>query len=109
VLFLNLADHLATRGPNLNLPHWREHTRIISFVISQHFEQQGTAPPPRLIDGHDLINIFGMKPGPKIGEILEAVHEAQASGELTSRQDALTFVAELIKSPPPAGDKDGGR
>ncbi|MBI4267633.1 MAG: CCA tRNA nucleotidyltransferase, partial [Chloroflexi bacterium] len=43
VLFLNLADHLATRGPNLNLPHWREHTRIISFVISQHFEQQGTA------------------------------------------------------------------
>jgi tRNA nucleotidyltransferase (CCA-adding enzyme) len=48
--------------------------------------------PPRLIDGHDLINIFGLSPGPKIGELLESVREAQAAGEVTTREEALAYI-----------------
>jgi len=44
--------------------------------------------------------IFGMTPGPKIGEILEAVREAQASGELANRQEALVYVDYLLTSSP---------
>ena len=95
-LFLSLADHLATRGPNLDLAAWQEHTRIVAYVIGQHFEPTDTARPARLVDGHDIINIFSITPGPKIGEILEAVREAQASGEVTSREAALSFIDKLL-------------
>ena len=98
ILFLSLADHLATRGPDLDLANWQEHAQLVDYVIGQRFEQESITRPPRLVDGHDLINIFDMRPGPKIGEILETVHEAQASEELTTREDALFFIDRLLTS-----------
>ncbi|MBI4187711.1 MAG: CCA tRNA nucleotidyltransferase [Chloroflexi bacterium] len=97
ILFLNLADHLASRGPKLNLPHWQEHTRTVQYVLSRHFEQESIVRPSRLVNGNDLINIFTMSPGPGIGEVLEAVREAQASGEITTREEALSFIERVRK------------
>ncbi len=100
ILFLSLADHLATRGPCLNLAQWQEHTQMVEYILSQHFREGSLVVPPKLVDGHDLINIFGMRPGAKIGEFLEAVREAQASGELTTRDEALSYIDRLLTSPP---------
>jgi poly(A) polymerase len=96
ILFLSLADHLATRGPKLDMAGWREHARMVEYVLAKHFEQQELAFPTKLVDGHDLIEIFGLKPGPALGEILEAVREAQASGELNDRQEALDYIRERL-------------
>jgi poly(A) polymerase len=96
ILFLSLADHLATRGPQLNLAGWQEHAQIVEYVLTQHFEQEKLVIPPKLVDGHDLINIFGLHPGPKIGKLLEAVREAQASGEIATREEALSYIREHL-------------
>ncbi len=96
-LFLSLADHLATRGPHLELAQWREHTQVVGYVICQRFQEESLVNPPKLVDGHDLINIFGMSPGPRIGELLEAVREAQAAAELTTREEALSYIDCLLK------------
>jgi poly(A) polymerase len=96
ILFLSLADHLATRGPNLDMAGWQEHTGIVEYVLDKHFEQQQLVEPVRLVDGNDLINIFGLEPGPAIGEILEAVREAQASGELADREEALDYIRKRL-------------
>ncbi|MDO8568919.1 MAG: HD domain-containing protein [Dehalococcoidales bacterium] len=98
ILFLSLADHLATRGPKLELADWREHARMTGYVLEQHFAQEGPAAPPKLIDGHDIMNTFGMTPGPKVGELLEAVHEAQAAGEVNTREEARAFIEHLISA-----------
>jgi hypothetical protein len=50
----------------------------------------------KLVDGNDLINVFGMKPGVRIGELLEEIHEAQASGELTTREEALDYIRNSL-------------
>jgi len=96
ILFLSLADHLASRGPKLDLVGWQEHCRLVEYVLAQHFEQERVTTPPRLVSGHDLINIFGLSPGPKIGKLLEAVQEAQASGEITTREEALSYIREHL-------------
>lgn len=98
ILFLSLADHLATRGPQLSLAHWREHTKVADYILTQRFEQEALIIPPKLVDGHDLIDIFGMSPGPKIGEFLEQVREAQATGELATREEALFYIRERLLS-----------
>ncbi len=98
ILFLSLADHLATRGPNLELSNWREHVKVVEYVLAHHFEQQRVPRPARLVDGHDLINIFGLSPGPKIREFLEAVQEAQASGEVADREQALAYIRDQLLS-----------
>jgi poly(A) polymerase len=95
-LFLSLADHLATRGPQLNLAGWQEHSRMVEYVLAQHLEQERLVVPQKLVDGYDIINIFGLSPGPKIGEALEAAREAQASGEVATREEALAYIRERL-------------
>jgi len=97
-LFLSLADHLATRGPKLIPSHWQGHTRIVEYVLDQRFNKETLVVPPKLVDGHDLISVFGMSPGPRIGELLEIVREAQASGELTTREEILSFIRDHLLS-----------
>ena len=47
--------------------------------------------PPRLLSGDDLIAL-GHPPGPRLGEILRALEEAQLEGQLTTRDEAEQFV-----------------
>jgi poly(A) polymerase len=95
ILFLSLADHLATRGPDFDQAHWREHTDIVKHVMEQHLKEEPR--PVKLVDGHDIINIFGISPGPQVGELLEAVREAQAAGEVTGRETALALLKNLLE------------
>lgn len=99
ILFLSLADHLAARGPNLDLASWQEHTQVVDYVLNHRFEPE--IHPPKLVDGHDLINLFAMSPGPRMREILELMREGQASGEVTTRQEALAFVDKARKDRAP--------
>ena len=47
--------------------------------------------PPPLVRGDDLLAL-GLKPGPKIGEILEAVETRQLEGALRDREEALEWL-----------------
>ncbi len=69
---------------------------MVEYVLAQRFQEETLVVPPKLIDGHDLINIFGLSPGPKIGELLEAVREAHAAGELTTKQEALAYIRRKL-------------
>ena len=56
----------------------------------EEFANEPIIPPP-LVRGDDLIAL-GLKPGPKFGEILEAVETRQLEGNLRTRQEALDWV-----------------
>jgi putative nucleotidyltransferase with HDIG domain len=63
---------------------------------SSEFAQEPLIPAP-LVRGGDLISM-GLKPGPKIGELLEAVQTAQLEGEVATRAEALQLLQALLKS-----------
>lgn len=95
ILFLALADYLATRGPNLNLEEWQGYCRLINYVLERYFKQK-EVPPPKLVDGHDLMSIFNLKPGKEVGKILEMIKEAQAVGRVTTKEEALAFARKKL-------------
>ena len=96
IMFLTLADFLATQGPNLDMAEWERHSRLMEYVLAQREEDQTVAAPPKLIDGHDLMREFGLKPGPKIGEILEEVRESQGAGEISTSEEAMALVRRRL-------------
>jgi poly(A) polymerase len=96
ILFLNLADHLATRGPDLDITSWQHHIELVKYLLEKYFKKENVVNPPRIIDGYDIMKSFGLSPGPRIGELLDAVKEAQASGEITDREQALAYCRKLI-------------
>src|SRR4051812_48005222 len=56
----------------------------------EEFASEPIIPPP-LVRGDDLI-AMGLRPGPKFGEILEAVETRQLEGGLKDREQALQWV-----------------
>ena len=54
------------------------------------FANEPIIPPP-LVRGNDLLAL-GLKPGPKFGEILEAVETRQLEGAFRDREEALEWV-----------------
>jgi poly(A) polymerase len=97
-LYLSLADHLAARGPDLIPAEWRRHNQTVAYVIRQQFEATPSAQPPRLITGLDLLSAFNLSPGPQIGKIMEAVREATATGEITTKEQAIKYAGTLLRA-----------
>jgi tRNA nucleotidyltransferase (CCA-adding enzyme) len=54
--------------------------------------------PPRLLSGGDLQQLFGLAPGPRLGEVLASVRRAQVEGVVTSRAEAEAHVASLLET-----------
>ncbi|MBI2920671.1 MAG: CCA tRNA nucleotidyltransferase [Planctomycetes bacterium] len=54
--------------------------------------------PPRLITGDDLLAL-GVPRGPRIGEILQTVREAQLNGEVANAEEARAMAARLLGGP----------
>ncbi|MCX5999907.1 MAG: HD domain-containing protein [Chloroflexi bacterium] len=96
VIILTLADFLAARGPNVEPEEWQRHCQMMQYVWSEHEKEAERVVPSRLIDGHDLISVFALEPGPALGRLLEAVREAQGIGEIATREEALGFVRKQI-------------
>jgi putative nucleotidyltransferase with HDIG domain len=67
------------------------------FLVNKasEFSQEPLIPAP-LVRGDDLISM-GLKPGPKIGELLEAIQTAQLEGEVKTRAEAIELLKTLIK------------
>ncbi|HLE79854.1 MAG TPA: HD domain-containing protein, partial [Dehalococcoidia bacterium] len=95
-IFLNMADHLAARGPELDPLHWQQHVGVADQVLAQHFQQQERTVSPRLATGNDLMTAFSLKPGPQVGWLLVEIEEAQASGEVATKEEALALAQRCL-------------
>ena len=58
----------------------------------EEFANEPIIPPP-LLRGNDVLGL-GWRPGPKVGEILEAVETRQLEGTLRDREEALEWVKQ---------------
>ena len=81
-LALHRADSLASHG---NLSTYDFLQKKLAEIPPENIR------PSALMTGDDLI-AAGYVPGPRFGEILGAVEDAQLEGRLLSREDALEFV-----------------
>jgi tRNA nucleotidyltransferase/poly(A) polymerase len=94
---LALADTRATYAHTLTQDTWTAELDICRILLENYWENpMESISPPRLLDGNELMNEFELKPGPRVGEILEAIREAQATGKVSTREEALDFVREWI-------------
>jgi poly(A) polymerase len=98
ILFLALADYLASRGPLVSMEEWKRHCQLINYILAEHDKQQAKILPVKLIDGNDIMSAFDLAPGPLIGKLLAMVNEAHASGELNTREEALALVQRELSA-----------
>jgi hypothetical protein len=76
------------------------HGMLDNYTFLQEQQQAFAAEPlipPPLVTGNDLIAL-GWKPSPRFAEILTEVQTHQLEGTLTSRDEALAWIAQRSHS-----------
>ncbi len=91
-----IADSEASvHGSKGWLPVVERLTKLLLHL--QDLEDLGTAR--KLINGDDLKNL-GLSEGPRLGEVLDELHEMIYAGDITSRQEAIAEAENIIKGSP---------
>ncbi|HEV3092962.1 MAG TPA: HD domain-containing protein [Solirubrobacteraceae bacterium] len=94
VTLLSVCDRLATRGSRSERAI-EAHMALGRAVLADALRWREQGPPKPLLRGDELAGAIGLAPGPRVGELLAALAEAQFAGRVSTREQALVFVRGL--------------
>jgi poly(A) polymerase len=97
LLLLALADGAAVLGES-PFATWRRSPLVRDLLTGWRKEQAAIAAPP-LLRGEDVMQHFGLGPGPAVGQLLARAREAQALGVVGTREEALAFLDSSGRRP----------
>ena len=98
LVLLGLADLRGVRDHTLTQTSWIAALDVARILLENYWEKrEQTIAPPRLVDGNDLMRELNLQPGRIIGQLLEAIRESQATGNVETREQALAFAHEEMK------------
>jgi poly(A) polymerase len=99
LVLLGLADLRGTYGDTLTQEKWGTALDIAHILLENYWEKpEETISPPRLLDGNELMKELGLEPGRIIGQLLEAIREGQATGSISTRDEALTYARKELEN-----------
>ncbi|MCA9980040.1 MAG: HD domain-containing protein [Anaerolineales bacterium] len=99
ICLLALADHLATYAPNdpAGEAAGQRVLAVVAALVTAYFTRyKDTVAPIPLVTGRDLMTALQMKGGPELGRVLRQIEEAQAAGEIATKEEAIAFAQEML-------------
>jgi poly(A) polymerase len=98
-ILIAYADMSSAKGPLADASRMDEFRSLMNDLFRYYREEYyPTVNTPELIKGRDLMVVFQMKSGPLMGQVLKEVREAQLSGQLKTREQALDFASRWLKN-----------
>jgi poly(A) polymerase len=101
VTLLSVADRLATRGRGSEEAIAR-HIELARVLLGEALAWHSGRPRPP-IRGDELAREVGLRPGRRLGTILNELEEASFAGEISSREQAIERARELAAATESAG------
>jgi putative nucleotidyltransferase with HDIG domain len=99
ICLLSLADTRGTYGVTLPQDVWDRELKTCRALLEAYWEKHDeVVAPTRLLSGQDVMTMLDLKPGPVIGQLLAAIHEAQAVGEIHTRAEAEAFSYRWLEA-----------
>ncbi len=90
LLALMLADREAARGPSSSGASRQYYKEGMDRVLVALEDQP--AAPAALLGGHEVMALLGLPPGRRLGELLHALAEARALGDVQTPQEARLWL-----------------
>ena len=96
-IVLAKADRLSARGPVITDEMVESNINALTHLQNFYLSLKDTLEPlPKLLDGNEVMKILNIKPSPKLGEIMDALHEAQINGDVVTKEHAVEFVKNFV-------------
>ena len=90
------ADRVSAQGPEITKELVEENITLLDKLLQFYLNTKETlAPLPKLLDGREVMSILNINPSPILGKILNKLHEAQISGDILTKDDAVRFIKSI--------------
>ena len=98
VIILAMADRLSARGVKVTDDIVNKNISNLTKLLNDYLEKyKNLKPLPKLLNGKEIMNILNIKQSPKLGEVINELKEAQISGNVNTKEEAIEFVTNLMK------------
>lgn len=98
-IILAQADRLSARGEAVSDEMVKNNISNLNRLLKFYLDVRDTLEPlPVLLDGNDVMKILNIKPSKQLGQIMNALHEAQLSGDITTKEQAEAFVKSFYQN-----------
>ena len=88
-----MADRLSARGEKITEEIVNKNINGLTKLLNDYLRlRKDIKPLEKLLDGRDIMELLGIKQSPILGEIINALKEAQISGNVTTKKEAIDFV-----------------
>ncbi|WP_408956545.1 CCA tRNA nucleotidyltransferase [Natroniella sp. ANB-PHB2] len=91
------ADLISTKELNHKAEEVEGCINFLKQLIKE-FEQGEERTKNRLVTGDELMRLFSIKEGPQVGELLEKVKEAQATGKVKTKEETIEYLKKEISN-----------
>lgn len=95
-IILAKADRLSALGEAITDEIVNNNINGLNSLLTFYLEKRETLKPlPKLLDGVEIMQIKGIGQSPELGKIINALKEAQISGDVNTKEEAIDFVKTL--------------
>ncbi len=105
VCILTQADYLAVYGITITLAEWLAYLDMVRTLLDGYYNQYTTVvAPPALLTGLELMQALSIPPSPTVGKLLRMIGEAQAIGQVSTREEAIALAQQERDAPEPSDE-----
>jgi GTP-binding protein EngB required for normal cell division len=95
-IILAKADRLSAQGEAITKEIVQENLEGLDKLLQFYLDKRDSLKPlPKLLDGIEIMEIKDIKQGAELGKIINELKEAQISGDVLTREDAIEFIKNL--------------
>ena len=98
LIFLDFADFLSTSQYNFDnyLEHYNNLSKI--YFRLQNISAEFTEKYTNIIDGHQIMEIFGLNEGPEVGRVLTAIQQEFINSGKITKSKAIKLAKNLLEN-----------
>lgn len=98
VIELARADRLCARGPMVSDEMVEANLNNLKLLLEFYENIEPRLEKlPKLLDGVEIMQILNIKPSRKLGEVIEALSEAQLEKKVNTKEEAVEFIKSFCK------------
>jgi len=92
MLLISLGDHLTYLTAKERKKRATPHEKLTRVMVNRFYQNRKKILPPKILDGHDIMKAFQIKPSKLIGQMLKDLQEAQSEGKIQNRDQGLSYL-----------------
>lgn len=99
VIILAMSDRLSARGAEITDKIVEKNISDLNSFLQFYLKIKDELKPlPKLLSGNEIMELLNIKPSKQLGKIIKSLYEAQLSGAIQKKEDALKFISDIKKS-----------